>query len=163
MKRVLAAAAVLVLALTGIAVAADYRDTMNFKSGSTTYGSITPEGIASMANYRITNGTTFTTADPNPTRAQLRAAGFFLVDTTSNAVDLDLSNDADFTAVDLGTEWKFLISAGGTNALTVTNGGSGVVITTLNTLGTTCEDVGDSIVCTAFALEKALCVTTCAD
>jgi len=162
-KRAIFAAAVLLLALTGIAVAADVRDTTNYKVGATTYGSITPEGIASMANYRVTNGSTFTAADPNPSRATLRAAGFFLVDTTANAVDLDLSNDADFEAVDLGTRWVFLISAGGTNALTVTNGASGVAITTLNTLGTTCEDVGDSIACTAFALEKALCITTCAD
>ena len=120
-------------------------------------------GIIAAGNYRVTNGSTFTAADPNPSRATLRAAGFFLVDTTANAVDLDISDDADFEAADLGTEWLFLISAGGTNALTVTNGASGVAVTTLNALGTTCEDVGDSIRCTAFALEKALCVTTCAD
>ena len=120
-------------------------------------------GLIAAGNYRKTNGTTFTTADPNPSRATLRASGFFLVDTTANVVDLDWSDDADMEAADLGTQWEFIISAGGTNALTVTNGASGVVVTTLNTLGSTCEDVADSIICTAFALEAVRCLTICAD
>ena len=120
-------------------------------------------GIVQVANLRLVNGTTLTAADPNPSRATLRAAGFFLVDTTGNAVDLDFSDDADLEAADLGTQWEFVVSAGGTNALTVTNGASGVVVTTLNTLGTTCEDVADSIICTAFALEAVRCLTVCAD
>ena len=163
MKRFFVAL-VLVAAFAGAAFAAVHRDTMTFKVDTTTYGSITPAGIASMANYRVTNGATFTTADPNPTRAQLRAAGFFCVDTTANAVDLDLSNDADFEAADIGTTWDFVVCAGGTNALTVTNGASGVVIKPqAATTGTTAEDVGDIIRCTAYALEGAICITFAAD
>ena len=124
---------------------------------------ITGLEIVSAGQYRKENGSTFTAADPNPSRATLRGSAFFLVDTTANAVDLDWSDDADMEEADLGTQWHFVISAGGTNALTVTNGASGVVVTTLNTLGTTCEDVGDNITCTAFALEAVVCNTTCAD
>lgn len=120
-------------------------------------------GIVQIGNVRLVNGATISAADPNPSRASLRAANFFLVDTTANAVDVDFSDDADLEAADLGTTWKFIVSAGGTNALTVTNGGSGVVVTTLNTLGTSCEDVGDSITCTAYALEAIVCNTVCAD
>ena len=119
--------------------------------------------LVKAGQYRKDNGTTFTAADPNPSRATLRGSGFWLVDTTANAVDLDFSDDADLEAADIGTDWVFMISAGGTNALTITNGASGVAITTLNTLGTTCEDVGDQIRCTGLALEAAVCVTTCAD
>ena len=120
-------------------------------------------GVVRMATRRAVAGTTFTTADPNPSRATLRANDFFLVDTSANVVDLDFSDDADLEAADLGTEWTFIVSAGGTNALTVTNGASGVVVTTLNTLGTTCEDVSDMIKCTARALEAVSCYSICAD
>jgi len=164
LRTVLVAVIASLLCLSGIAFAAVFGDTSSWASGGTTFASITPEGIATMANYRVTNGATFTTADPNPTRATLRAAGYFKVDTTANAVDLDFSNDADLEAADLGTTWRFVLAPGhATQALTVTNGGSGVVVTTLNTLGTTCEDTADIITCTAVALEAVTCVTVCAD
>ena len=130
------------LALVGfssIAIAADYDDVANFRAG--------------IGRLSRTVGATFTTADPNPSRDTLRANQVFLIDTTTNAVDLDFSDNADLEAIDFGTQWSFIVSVGhATQALTVTNGASGVVVTTLNTLGTTCEDTGDHIVCTAFAL-----------
>lgn len=119
--------------------------------------------LVSAGQYRRENGATFTAADPNPSRATLRGASFFLVDTTANAVDLDFSDDADLEAADIGTEWIFIVSAGGTNALTVTNGASGVAVTTLNALGATCEDVNDVYRCVGTALEKVVCTTVCAD
>lgn len=141
------------LALVGfssIAIAAtNYDDVANFRGG--------------VGRLSRVLGTTYTAADPNPSRAALRANQVFLVDTTANAVDLDFSNDVDLEAIDLGTQWTFVVSAGGTNALTITNGASGVAVTTLNSLGTTCEDVGDHLICTAFALEKVVCASVCAD
>lgn len=130
----------------------------------TSSGTLSASGIASLEHLRSPVGQTFTTADPNPSRATLIGNNVFFVDPTANAVDLDFSDDTDLLAVDLGTEWKFIVSVGhATQALTVTNGASGVVVTTLNTLGTTCEDTGDYITCTAFALEKVICATVCAD
>ena len=125
---------------------------------------VTGVGLFSAGNYRKANGTTITVADPNTSRATLRAAGFFCVDTTANAVDIDLSDDADFEAADLGTEWIFAVCVGGTNALTVTNGASGVVIKPqAATTGTSAEDVGDYIKCFPYALEGAICTTFAAD
>lgn len=150
--------------ISGAALAANFGDTSNWVIGSTIYAYVTPDGIASFANVRRTNGTTFTAADPNPTRAQLLAASFWLVDTTSNAVDLDFSNDTDLLAADIGTTWLFYISAGGTNALTITAGGSGVTPTVMQAgAGSSCEDVGDSISCTAVGLELVRCFSVCAD
>lgn len=121
-------------------------------------------GIITAGNYRRTNGSTFTAADPNPSRATLRAAEFFCVDTTSNAVDLDFSDDADLEAADLGTIWTFAVCVGGSNALTVTDGASGVVVKPqAATTGTTAEDVGDYIRCQAYALEGVICTTYAAD
>lgn len=108
-------------------------------------------------------GTAFTAADPNPSRATLRANAYFLVDTTANAVDLDFSNDADLEAADLGKRWTFIVSAGGTNALTVTDGASGVLVKLQATAGATCEDVGDRYECMAYALEGVTCASFCAD
>jgi hypothetical protein len=127
--------------------------------------SISAGGIASFAHQRRVNGTTFTAADPNPSKATLQAADFFLVDTTSNAVDLDFADDAALDAADIGSTWTFIVSAGGTNALTVTAGASGVTtVTTHNaTTGTTAEDVGDMIECTAYATTKIACVVYAAD
>ena len=108
-------------------------------------------------------GATFTAADPNPSRTTLRANSYFLVDTTANAVDLDFSNDADLEAADLGKEWEFLVSAGGTNALTVTDGASGVLVKLQAAAGATCEDPGDRYKCRAYALEAISCTSFCAD
>ena len=117
------------------------------------------------AIIRVKSGTTFTAADPNPTKATLQAAHFFLVDTSSNAVDLDFADDAALDAADVGAVWTFVVSAGGTNALTVTVGASGVttVVALSATTGTSAEDVGDMIQCTAFATTKITCVTYAAD
>ncbi len=140
----------LALGLSGMAYAdTNYDDVANFRGG-----------IGRMSR---TPGATFTAADPNPSRAALRANQVFLVDTTANAVDLDFSNDVDLLAIDIGTTWTFIISGGGTNALTITDGASGVVVKRINSLGTTCEDVGDHFVCTAYALEGVTCAAHCAD
>lgn len=151
MKRFFALFAVLVA--FGISVVAfaetNFEDVMNFKGG--------------VGVLRRTAGSTFTAADPNPSRATLRANQIFLVDTTANAVDLDFSDDADLESADIGTTWRFIVSAGGTNALTVTDGASGVVIKTLAVLGATCEDAGDSFTCTAYAAEGVSCIKSCAD
>lgn len=126
--------------------------------------SISTGGIAKFAHLRAVNGTTFTAADPNPSKATLQAADFFLVDTTANAVDLDFANDAALDAADIGSSWTFVVSAGGTNNLTVTPGASGVTtVTSITVTGTGVEDPGDMIVCTAYATTKITCLSYGAD
>lgn len=150
-RSILLAAFVGVLAALGVAFAeTNFEDVLNFKGG--------------VGRLSRVAGTTFTAADPNPSRATLRANQVFLVDTTANAVDLDFSDDADLETIDIGTQWTFIVSAGGTNALTITDGASGVVIKTLAVgPAATCEDVGDSFVCTAYAAEGVTCIKACAD
>lgn len=148
--RSLLLALLALVGLSSIAYAAtNYDDVVNFRGG--------------VGRFSRQVGTTYTAADPNPSRAVLRANQVFLVKTGTNAVDLDFSNDADLETIDIGTQWTFIVTSGGTNALTVTNGASGVVVTTLNTLGTSCEDVGDHLICTAIAAEAVVCASVCAD
>ena len=149
-RSIFLAAIVGVLSAVAVAFAAtNYDDVVNFRGG--------------VGQMRRSVGTTFTAADPNPSRATLRANQVFLVDTTANAVDLDFSDNADLEAADIGTQWTFIVSAGGTNALTITDGASGVVVKRINSLGTTCEDVGDHFICTAYATEGVTCNAHCAD
>lgn len=121
------------------------------------------KAVTGMGHIAPAAGTTFTAADPNPSRATLRANSYFLVDTTANAVDLDFSNDADLEAADLGKVWDFVVSAGGSNALTVTDGASGVLVKLQAAAGATCEDPGDRYQCRGYALEAVTCTSFCAD
>lgn len=66
-------------------------------------------GAQTIAHLRHVNGSTFTTADPNPSKAMLQAANFFLVDTTANAVDLDFADNAALDAEDIGSTWTFVV------------------------------------------------------
>lgn len=159
------AASFLIVAMTaGFALAANYGDTSNWVVGSTVYGYVGPDGIAKMANYRVTNGATLA-ATANITRAELRAAGYFGI-TPKGGIDLDLSDDVDLEAADVGTTWIFVTTSAGDSAQgpTFTDGATGVVVKTRNALaGTTCEDLGDLVACTAGAVELITCRTYCAD
>lgn len=103
-------------------------------------------------------------ADADITRATLRTYGVFRV-TPKNGVDLDLSNDADLEDEDIGREWIFYVSSAGNSAVgfTLTDGGSGVKVQRVNTVGTHCEDITDHIRCTAVAAEAIYCSAFCAD
>lgn len=128
--------------------------------------SIGTDGIAKFAHLRTANNATLTAADVNLSKAQIQAAGFFPVDTTTNAVDVDFGDDAALDAVDIGAVKTFVVIVGhATQALTVTAGATGVTtITTHNaTVGTTAEDVGDMIQCTVYATTKAACAVYAAD
>jgi hypothetical protein len=148
MKRFVIGAVALLSLVAGAAVAA------------TNYGD-----ISRFTHVQFVNGSTFSAADPNPTKAQLQASDFFCVNTASNAVDLDFANDAALDTNDIGSAWTFMVCTGhATQALTVTAGASGVTtVTTINTSGTTCEDEGDYIRCIARTTAKITCSTFCAD
>lgn len=121
--------------------------------------SVSGAGIASFASVRVTNGTALTAANPTPSKATMQAASFFAVDTSSNAVDVDLPA---MDAGDVGSMKKFAVTTGHvTQALTVTSGT--LTVTTHNTLGTTCEDAQDHIDCLITAAATASCDTFCAD
>lgn len=114
---------------------------------------------------RPKSGTTLTTADTNLAKATLQAARFFLVDTASNAVDIDFADDAALDAADVGSTWMFVKTGAGTNAMTVTVGASGVTTVTNHTVGAaaTAEDIGDFIRCTAYTTTAILCEISAAD
>jgi len=138
-----------------------YFDTL---TGTTITATTATATTATVAHQRFTNNASLTAADVNLTAAQIQAASVFPVSTTANAVDVDFGDDAALSASDVGSRKTFIVTAGGTNALTVTAGASGVTtVTTLNTLGTTCEDVGDVVECIVTSTTTATCVRTCAD
>lgn len=127
--------------------------------------SVSAGGVATFAHLRAVAGNTLTAADVNLTKANIQAAGVWLVDTTANIVDVDFANDAVLDAADIGSVKKFIVSVGGTNELTVTAGASGV--TTLMNIqqgaGASCEDVNDSIEVTVLGTAAARVETFCAD
>ena len=161
----------LLLALFAFAPSADaqprkltgsrYFDKLTGDTLTVTTGTIT---TSTVSHERFTSNASLTAADVNLTAAQIQAASVFPVSTTANAVDVDFGDDAALSSSDVGSRKLFFVSAGGTNALTVTAGASGVTtVTTINTLGTTCEDVGDVIECIITSTTTATCVRSCAD
>lgn len=134
-------------------------DSTDTTSATSALWSITGPGVATMATYRVTNAATLTAANPTPTKANMQAAGFWGVDTTSNAVDVDLPA---MDAADVGSDKTFAVLTGGTNALTVTSGT--LTVSTRNALtGTSCEDAGDFITCKILSTTTATCVGYCND
>jgi hypothetical protein len=127
--------------------------------------SVTAAGIATFPHVRRTNGAALSAADVNLTKANIQAASWWSVDTSANAVDVDFGDDAALDAQDIGSKKVFHVTTGHTTqALTVTAGAAGVTtVTTINAVGTTCEDAGDMIECTVYATTKVTCVTFCAD
>jgi len=119
-------------------------------------------------HLRFKNGATISgTTDKNLTRAEMHAANFFPVNTSAPGgatLDIDIGNDVALDSLDLGSTWRFTIVTGG-SAMTVTAGASGITTVTKQDLGagSTCEDAGDTIACTAYATTKVLCLTYCAD
>lgn len=104
------------------------------------------------------------TASADITRAELYSKSFFKVDTRGGAVDLDFANDLALDSSDIGAEWFFCVGEGGSNALTVTAGASGVTtVKVVDADGTTCEDVGDCIRMIAYSTTQATAFTQCAD
>lgn len=147
LRTVLIAAAACTLLAAGTALAAVYRDISEFRH----------------IRHTSTGSSTWI-ASADVTKAELQAGNFFKVDTAAGALDLDFGNDAALDEADIGSEWKFCVGIGGTNALTVTAGASGV--TTMKTVdgdGATCEDVGDCILVTAYSTTQATAFTQCAD
>ena len=147
-KRTLLLAGFVLLCLAGSALAAKYGDLSEFRyiRRTSSYG---PSDFLESADITV---------------AELRAKQVFKVDTGAGAVDLDFANDAALDAADIGSQWRFFIGIGGTNALTVTAGASGV--TTVKTIavgGAACEDVGDFIDVIAYSTTQASVVTYCAD
>lgn len=162
---ILAIIAVFALAGTADAQARKLTGTRYFDAlaGTTvTAATVTADTVTADA-YRATAGTAIT-ASLDLDKADVQGASVWAVSTTGGAVDVDFGDDAALDAADVGSKKLFVITAGGTNALTVTAGASGVTtVTTLNTLGTTCEDVGDVIECIVTTTATATCVTVCAD
>jgi len=119
---------------------------------------------------RITGGgfyddsPTAKTASGDISTAELGAYQLFKVDTTAGAVDLDFSDSALGAAL-VGQEWKFLVTVGGTNALTITAGDAGV--TTFATVqagaGASCEDAGDFFIVVPYTTTAAKAWSFCTD
>lgn len=133
-------------------------------AGTQSVTGTTSFAILDADHIRVANNATLTAADVDLSKAQIQAAGFFPVNTTSNVVDVDFADDAALDAGDIGSRKTFAVITGGTNALTVTAGATGVTtVTTINTAGTSCEDVGDIIECIVTTVSTATCITKCAD
>lgn len=127
---------------------------------------ITGLGIVGLDHLRPTNASELSAADVNLTVANIRAASFWPVKTSGNAVDVDFGDDAALASADIGSLKVFVVTTGhATQALTVTEGASGV--TTIKKhdagAGTSCEDVGDMIACIPYLTTAAVCRTYCAD
>lgn len=147
-RTLLVAVAAVLLVAGGTALAAVYKDFSEFRL-------IRHTNLRGPSNY---------TASADVDKADLHTYQFFKVDTTDGAVDLDFADDADLDPADIGSSWRFCVGIGGTNALTVTAGATGVTnLKLVDADGTTCEDVGDCIVVTAYATSSATAVTQCAD
>ena len=147
LRSVLVAAAACVLVSGGIAFAAVYKDISEFRH---------------IRHTSIGGSTWQATADI--TVAELQAGNFFKVNTNGAAVDLDFANDVALDEADIGSTWTFCVDIGGTNALTITAGASGVTtMKAIDLKGTTCEDVGDCITVTAYSTTQGSAVTSCAD
>lgn len=116
-----------------------------------------------VANLRVTAAAALTAAQINLTPTQFRAAGYWPVDTTSNAVDVEVDGALD--AADIAAVKMFAVTVGGTNALTVTADGAGVtaVVTIQQGAGASCEDVNDWIRVTVVNTNAATVETYCAD
>lgn len=125
--------------------------------------SVTGPGVATFAHQRATIAAAATAAAVDLTPAQFRASGVFLADTTSNAIDFEVNAALD--AADLGTVKHFVVSVGGTNAITFTADGAGVttVTTVQQGTGASCEDAGDMIRVTIVGTGIAIAETYCAD
>ena len=97
--------------------------------------------------------------------AEMLASKVYYV-TPKGGTDVDVSDDADFVAAEIGLDVIFVITSAGDSGqgLTVTNGASGVVVRKIDSsAGTTCEDITDKIWCSVTAAERLDCVTYCAD
>ena len=147
LRSVLVAAAACLFVTGGVAFAAIYKDFSEFR------------------HIRHTSANTDTwQASADITRAELYAGNFFKVSTAGAAVDLDFANDVALDEADIGSTWTFCVDIGGTNALTITAGASGVTtMKAIDLKGTTCEDVGDCITVTAYSTTQGSAVTSCAD
>jgi hypothetical protein len=125
--------------------------------------SVTGPGVATFAHVRQTIAAAATAAAVDLTPALFRASGVFLADTTANAVDFEV--DGALAAADLGTVKHFIVTVGGTNAITFSADGAGVTaVTTIQQgAGASCEDVGDTIRVTVTGTGSAIAETMCAD
>lgn len=156
----------LILALFACAPSADAQQRK--LTGSRLFDKLTGDTLvvttSTVSHERFANNASLTAASVALTAAQIQAASVFPVSTTANAVEVKLADDAALAAADVGSRKLFIVTAGGTNALTVVAGTSGVTtVRTINTLGTTCEDVGDVIECIVTSTTTATCVRSCAD
>lgn len=138
-------------------------DTLDTTAINSALWSITGPGVATFAHQRSTIAAAATAAAVDLTPALFRASGVFLADTTSNAVDFEVDGALD--AADLGTVKHFIVTVGGTNAITFTADGAGVTaVTTIQQgVGASCEDVGDMIRVTVVGTGSAIAETYCAD
>lgn len=147
-RTALVAGLALVVLAAGTALAAKYGDISEFR----------------MIRFTATRSGVDYAASADLLKSELYAKQVFLVSTLAGAVDLDFGNDAAFSPEDIGAEWKFIVTAGGTNALTVTAGASGITtLTVVDSDGTTCEDVGDVIRVIVRSNTAGTVVTQCAD
>ena len=114
-------------------------------------------------HYSHTQATALTAASVELTPALFRAAGNWPVDTTANAIDIEVN--AALSASDIGVVKTFVVTTGGTNAVTFTADGAGVTGVTLvqQGAGATCEDVGDWLRVTVTGAAKAHVESFCAD
>ena len=168
MKKILFAA-VLALGVLGAVVAnatlltANQKKMIELSVGNKTVGENISDATDDMLQRRGVHGTVLSTAT-DLTRAEMRLSKVYY-STPKGGTDVDVSNDADFTTDDIGLEFIFVITSAGDSAqgLTITDGASGVVVKRINTVGTSCEDLTDKIVCTVTAAERLDCMAFCAD
>lgn len=148
-RTLLVAVFAVILSVAGTALAAVYKDFSEFR----------------LIRHTNLQGPSAYTASADINKSVLQSYQFFKVDTQGGAVDLDFGDDAAMDAADIGSEWLFCVGLGGTNALTVTAGASGV--TTVNSGvvldGSTCEDVGDCIRVILYSTTAATAIPMCAD
>ena len=125
----------------------------------TNTGNITvTSGYVNAPAYQVGSGSAFSDAANSPTKATLQQASYWGVITSGNVVDIDLPA---MDAVDIGRHLLFVVTAGGTNALTVTSGV--MTVATVAQTGTGTEDVGDTVDCLIVTTTKAWCDAYAAD
>lgn len=166
-RYLLALAAVGALAVTSIALVPDESEAQAVTKrnrGYHVFDRLASTTTVLADNYQTPVGSSTYAASGDIDLSTLRSAGIFYI-TPKGGIDLDLANESDLDTQDFGVTWTFVITSAGDSAQgpTFTDGATGVVVKTRNTLGTTCEDLGDQIDCTGIAAELITCKTFCAD
>ena len=106
---------------------------------------------------------TLTAATNTLTANDLTKGDFWKVDTTSNAV---VVNFPTISTAEIGRRVRFVVTAGGSNALNMdqmASSSTNVVTMAVNSTNTSMEDVGDYADCTFVSTTKAVCTYNAKD